>query len=454
MKRALVIGGGANGMASAVMLAAGGKKVTLLEATAAVGGRCGLLSDTTTIQPWAVTELGLDVDWTDAQPTKIVGAQVLRTILPDDESLQPWRAEVASFREAIVALSTNRAPDIRQQGAIGTLLPALASGLKLGRARGLELARIAPLCAEDWLDEWNIDRATQSALILPALRGSWMGPRSPTSALAVLVHHALSGAEIEGGMPALVAALQKRSDGAGVTIRTDARVSKIQLTNGHVSGVELDDGSVIDAELVVSTVGPRRTLMELVDPRDLPTAVEQAIRSYRSRGIVAHMSCTLHPEAFRGASHVVVADDTTMLERAFDDAKHRRLPKRPALEIFRSQGRAQILIYGAPYDLEGGWTDIARVQLQNTVLAVLGEHIEAGWVEDIVLRTPHDLESDAGLEGGHLFHGEFALDQFLSFRPHPSMSNHESGIAGLRLGGCGTHPAGGFTLVQGVLAGR
>jgi phytoene dehydrogenase-like protein len=454
MGRAVIIGGGANGVASAVMLAANGHEVTLLEAKSEIGGRCALLADTTTIQPWAVTQLGLDVEWTDAPATKIVGAQVLRTILPDDENLLPWRKQVESFREIIVSLSTHAAPDIRKQGAVSTLLPAVVSGLKLGRARGMELARIGPLCAEDWLDEWNIDRATQAALILPALRGSWMGPRSPTSALAVLFHHALAGSAIKGGMTSLMAALKKRADGAGVTIQTDALVSKIKLTDGAVSGVELADGSTIETDLVVSTVGPQRTILELVDPRDVPGSVQQAIASFRSRGIVAHLECTLPEPLFRGAEHVVVADDTVMIERAFDDAKHRRLPSRPALEIFQSNGRAQILAFGAAYDLDGGWTDAARAQLQASIMAVLAEHTDGASIDDVVLRTPADLETEMGLAGGHLFHGEFALDQFLSFRPHPSMSNHESGIAGLRIGGCGTHPAGGFTLVQGVLAGR
>jgi len=454
MGRSVVIGGGANGLATAVTLAANGDEVTLLEAQSELGGRCALLADTTTVQPWAVTQLGLDIDWTDAPATKLVGAQVLRTILPDDESLAPWRKQVESFRDMIVSLSTHAAPDIRQQGAVSTLLPAVVSGFKLGRARGLELARIGPLCAEDWLDEWNIDRATQAALILPALRGSWMGPRSPTSALAVLFHHALSGSAIKGGMDALMVALRKRADGAGVTIQTDALVTRVQLSNGSVSGVELADGSVVEAERVVSTVGPRRTLLELVDPREVSGSVQQAIGSYRSRGIVAHLECSVDTPLFPGAEHVVVADDTVMIERAFDDAKHRRLPTRPALEVFQSDGRAQILAYGAAYDLDGGWTDSAREQLHAAIMAVLGEHTDTASMRNVVLRTPADLEKELGMTGGHLFHGEFSLDQFLSFRPHPSMSNHESGIEGLGLGGCGTHPAGGFTLVQGVLAGR
>ena len=70
------------------------------------------------------------------------------------------------------------------------------------------------------------------------------------------------------------------------------------------------------------------------------------------------------------------------------------------------------------------------------------------------LWTPNDLEQEFGLEGGHLFHGEFALDQFLSFRPHPSLAGYATEIGGLFLGGAGMHPAGGFTLAQGILAAR
>ena len=101
-------------------------------------------------------------------------------------------------------------------------------------------------------------------MILPALRGSWMGPRSPSSALAVLFHHALSGSRIAGDMPALMSALQTRAEGLGVQLKTDARVAALCVEEGAVKGVELADGSRLDASLVVSTIGPRRTLLGLV----------------------------------------------------------------------------------------------------------------------------------------------------------------------------------------------
>ena len=82
------------------------------------------------------------------------------------------------------------------------------------------------------------------------------------------------------------------------------------------------------------------------------------------------------------------------------------------------------------------------------------EHCMTEGMEVQGLWTPNDLEQEFGLEGGHLFHGEFALDQFLSFRPHPSLAGYATEIGGLFLGGAGMHPAGGFTLAQGILAAR
>ena len=66
MATVLVIGGGPNGLASAISLAGRGHDVTVLEARDALGGRASLLADTRHVQPWAVKSLGLDVEWVDS----------------------------------------------------------------------------------------------------------------------------------------------------------------------------------------------------------------------------------------------------------------------------------------------------------------------------------------------------------------------------------------------------
>ena len=66
--------------------------------------------------------------------------------------------------------------------------------------------------------------------------------------------------------------------------------------------------------------------------------------------------------------------------------------------------------------------------------------------------TPEDLEVTFGMDGGHMHHGEHALDQMLVARPMLGMSNYGSPIPGLYLGSAGSHPGGGITGLPGLLA--
>jgi len=59
--------------------------------------------------------------------------------------------------------------------------------------------------------------------------------------------------------------------------------------------------------------------------------------------------------------------------------------------------------------------------------------------------TPLDLERTYGLTGGHIFHGEHALDQLYAMRPVLGWAQHATPIRGLYLCGAGTHPGGGIT---------
>ena len=45
--------------------------------------------------------------------------------------------------------------------------------------------------------------------------------------------------------------------------------------------------------------------------------------------------------------------------------------------------------------------------------------------------TPADLEQRYGLTGGHIFHGDHALDQLYAMRPVLGWAQHRTPIAGL-----------------------
>ena len=59
--------------------------------------------------------------------------------------------------------------------------------------------------------------------------------------------------------------------------------------------------------------------------------------------------------------------------------------------------------------------------------------------------TPHELEDVYGLTGGHIFHGELALDQFFTMRPLLDWARYRTPIKKLYLCGSGTHPGAGLT---------
>ena len=454
MGTALVIGGGPNGLAAAITLASKGHDVTVLEARAAVGGRTEILADTSTVQPWATKSLGLEIEWSETPEWRGADDEGLRPSAANLPAVTAWRGEVDRFAGLIRALSAAAPPNIRSDASLVSLIGPALHALKLGRADGLELARVGPLCAQDWLDEWSIPRDVQAPLIAPALLGTWMGPQSPTSALAVLFYAALSGQSVVGGMPALRRALVTKAQATGVTLQTGARVKSIRVDGTQATGVELSDGSHMDADVVLSTIGPKATLMRLVPARSLPIGEVATVQHVRTRGVVAVSTVQLESPVFGGAERVVLAADNVALERAFDDAKHRRAPRTPCLVVHQSEGEAVVHAFGVAHDRDDGWSEAGSEHLRARIVELLKPHGEDGAIGPVTMWTPADLEAEFGLDGGHLFHGEFAIDQFLSFRPHPKLSGYRTAIDGLVLGGAGMHPAGGFTLAQGVLAAR
>ena len=68
--------------------------------------------------------------------------------------------------------------------------------------------------------------------------------------------------------------------------------------------------------------------------------------------------------------------------------------------------------------------------------------------------TPLDLERTYGLTGGHVFHGELALDQFFVTRPLLGWARYRTPIRRLFLCGSGTHPGTGMTGRSGALAAK
>ena len=115
-----------------------------------------------------------------------------------------------------------------------------------------------------------------------------------------------------------------------------------------------------------------------------------------------------------------------------------------------------VYVQYAPYKLKDGDWHSRREEFADTVIDVLSNYAP-NLKELIVARqviTPLDLEETYGMSGGHIHHGEQALDQFFTFRPVIGWAQYRTPIKGLYLCGAGTHPGGGVTGGPGANAAR
>ncbi len=451
----IVIGGGHNGLVAAATLARAGRSVVLLEQRDAVGGVCDLLFDGATFSATVGKALGVTADPSPA-PLALAsnGRRVDLGGVIADPGYAGWRAWLDTVAPALSSQLDAPAPDIRSTAPVWPLARAGLAVRKLGKKDMMELLRSAPSCVDDWLTEHMSDLLLKAALMAPALHGTWMGPRSPTSSAALVLREACRQLDVRPR--ALAVQLRAACEAAGVKIQTGARVARIRAEDGRVTGVELADGTAIDAPAVLSAVGPKTTLLDLLDPRLVSGKTAHQAEVIRVRGTLAQLRLDVAGIDWPG-ERLRVVDDPLHLERAFDDVKFRRLPTvPPPLEVSVEGSAVRINCWSAPAELDGGWTEAARAALTGAIFDSL-ERVVPG-VRDAAtvtgLLTPADLQEQYGLAGGHPMHGELALDQLGPMRPSMQLARYSTPIPGLWLGCSGVHPGGGISGRPGFLAAR
>lgn len=498
---AIVIGAGHNGLACAATLAAQGRTVLVLERSGQVGGlaaseefckgykTAGVLADTSRLRPRVVQALELERHGlqrrAEVSPRLSAAADGPGLLLPHDverarAELSPADADgYAAFR-AFLARVGPFATRLLDAPPPDLLIPGLAAARpllgtawalrRLGKRTMLDVLRIAPMCASDWLRENFEDDRLRALLSAPAIAGTWAGPRSAGTAALVLMHECMRGPEVEGGAPALVQALRSACESRGVEILTGAGVQRIAVHDGAVTGVELDSGDVLPATAIASSADPRQTLLRLIEPRDLPPGLESELLNWRCRGTTAVLHLALDgPFDLLGrpgerVESMVIGEDLAALERAFDAVKYGEMSEHPMLEVrvptVRDRSLApkghevvSVVAHFAPHELRGGWDDAARDLLRDRCLDRLAS--VAPTVRDHIvgheLLTPVDLEQRYGLTGGHVHHGEHALDQLFWLRPAPQCARYATPLRGLFLCGSGSHPGGGLSCGPGAL---
>ena len=471
---AIVLGGGANELVAAHVLARAGRKVIVLDPYA-------LHDDEGWVPPQIVRGLGLERaglalerpdPWLTIplasggrlELTRDVGrsADAIRQVSARDAARWPEfcarMARLAALLQRLYA-SAPLDPTRRGFGVLARELPLALRVRRLGREGIEDLLRILPSSIADLLDDWFETDALKGALAAQALRHLRHGPRAGGTAFALLHRHV--AAEPGVFRPARSNALRVLAGLPGIDVRRGAALAGIDVRAGGVAGVTLASGEQIPAPLVLSGLDPRRTLLELVDPGWLDPELVRAVRNVRARGVAARVTLALDQPP--GFAALAVAPSLDALERAADDAKYGCVSQQLWLEacatgvVAGARHRVDVHVQCAPYALaDGGWDTARAGALGDRVVHALAAHLpggDAAVVERSAL-TPLDLAHAAGWPEGQPHHAELALDQFLWMRPVPALAGYRTPVAGLYLCGPAMHPGGGIVGAAGALAAR
>ena len=511
----IVIGGGHNGLVHAAYLAKAGKKVLVLERRHVLGGAavteevfpgfkfsvCSYV--VSLLRPEIIRDLDLPRHGLEILPLD-------GTFTPKPNGDYLWRVndhgkthrEIArhskldaeaydEFGKAMQAMcrfvkpilsmvppdpSTLDPRELMKLLFIGRRFQNMESGDKYNQVQ------LMTMSAVDFLDQWfetDVLKATMSA---SGIIGTFLGVRSPGTAY-VLLHHYMGEIDgafrawgfARGGTGAISNAIAGAAREAGAEIRTKAAIAKILVKRGKAVGVALTNGDEFYADVISSSVDPRHTFIEFLDPGALPEEFVEGVKRYKYRGSSGKVNLALDAlpnfkcmpgegAHLRGA--ISISPSVEYMERAYDDAKYGHFSRRPYIDMVipsltdpsvAPPGKHVIscFVQYAPYKLAPGlhW-DTEKEKFGDTVIDTIAEY--APNLKDIILHrqvvTPLDLEREWGLSEGNIFQGELSLEQLFFLRPVPGYARFRTPLKNLYMCGSATHPGGGIMGAPGRLA--
>jgi len=512
----IIIGGGHNGLVTAFYLAKAGFKPLVLERREQIGGaaiteefspgfRCSTLSHSAgPLLPEIVNDMQLarhglklvtpEIGVTALSPDgralvlytdSARAAQEIAKFCPKDAERYPVFQQSLEKIGRVIGDALKLTPPNIDDPSRGDLWAMLQTGRalrKLGKKDMYRLLRWGPMAVADLVAEFFDTELLRATIAARGIFGTAMGPWSAGSSLVLLIraagnpHPAGASFFAIGGTGAITQAMAAAAKEAGAEIRTSAEVREVGVKDGAATGVVLASGEEINAKAVISNADPRRTLLTLVDPTHLTPDFVMKLQNIRMPGTVAKVNLALSAlpkftslnadgAALRGRIHI--GPEIDYLERAFDESKYGNFSPHPYLEVtipsltdpsLAPNGKHVMSVYMqyAPFTLKNAEWESQRSALGETVVKTLAEYAPnlPSLVEDGQIITPKDLETTYGLTGGHIFHGELALDQFFTMRPLLDWARYSSPIQNLYLCGSGTHPGAGLTGGSGANAAR
>ncbi|HEX2204589.1 MAG TPA: phytoene desaturase family protein [Longimicrobium sp.] len=481
MADVVVVGAGVGGLSAAILLAARGLSVDVLEAGERPGGKVGI-----------ATVDGVEVDTGPSVLTlpdaldgvlRVAGTSLrdeislfspepaFRYLYPDGAAFDVFPDPARTLESAQASLGRGAADELagfldyarRIWDAAAPHFvygdaPSVGALLRAGAASPGLVARIDPLRTM-----WGAIRSRvrdERVRWLLARYATYNGSdvrRAPATLNCIAhVELALGGYGVRGGMYEVARALVRAAERVGVRVHPGARVARIVAIGGRVAGVETEDGRRWRADAVVGNADAAHVLGDLL-PVDSRRRTNGAAASMS--GWVGILKARRRVGDEARVAHTVVFPRRYLDEFAdvFDRA---RPPAEPTVYLCAQEaaharagwpGHEPVFaMANAPPEPAGGRSPGAVWEgLRATVLA----RMEAAGLKDaddalVWERTPSGLAAHFPGSRGSIY-GAASNSAFAAFRRPP---NRVPGVRGLYLATGSAHPGGGVPLC--LLSGR
>lgn len=471
--RAIVVGAGFGGIASALRLAAKGYRVTLIDRAPMLGGRAqvfekdGFRHDagpTVITAPFLIEELFELFDkksgdyftlksltpwyrfYFDEDGSTFDYGGTLEETLAAMRRIDPLDGDgylrMLDHSKALFDAGFTNLADQPFHNPL-TMMGQIPRLIQLGSYRSVW----------DFVTKYfHSPKIRQALSIQPLLVG---GSPFDTTSIYGLIHYLERKWGVfyaEGGTGAIVAALGKLMEEEGVNIRLNTTVASIVVEGGTATGVRLENGAIVPADIVVSDADPMHLFADMIPARDQGMTARLKRKTARlSMGLFLLYFGTgrQYPELARhtiwlGERYKGLLDDIfrrKVLAEDFSLYVHRPTATDPS---FAPEGcDAYYVLCPVPNLLADiDWkTEAPRLRdrivagLERTILPGLSETIRAE-----MMMTPEDFKTNYLSHAGAGFSLAPHFTQSAFFRFH----NKAEGIKNLYLAGAGTHPGAGI----------
>ena len=473
-KEVIIIGAGPGGLASAILLAASGVKVKVIERLPTVGGRTSSiesdgfkfdLGPTFFLYPRVLEEIFATAGTSLRAEVEMVRLDPQYRIIFGGGGQIDATADIARMEQQIASISPSDAPGFRRF-------------LDENRTK---LARMEP-CLETPFDGWQDLINMRLLKMLPMLRphqslDTYLGRffRDPRIRLAFSfqskylgmspfrcpsLFSILSFLEYEygvfhpiGGCAAVTVAMARVAERLGVEIRTDSPVEEVLFEGRRAVGIRTASG-VEKASAIVINADFARAMKRLVPDRLRRRWTDRKIAGKKFSCSTFMMYLGVDGEFDLPHHSIHISDDYV---RNLDEIENKHvLSEDPSFYVQNAcvtdptlapRGKSALYIL-APVTHQHKNVDWAR-EREGFRAKMLRQIAKAGFT-DVEKRirferivTPDDWDSKYEIHQGATFNLAHSLDQMLHLRPH----NRFEDVDGMYLVGGGTHPGSGLPVI-------